>query len=68
MMLNETCQLCTTPATRDAKLKIGPWAYVCESHFKSDCHQIKGLSSIINKDELDKQTKQLEKRSDNGQT
>ena len=58
MTLDRNCQArdCNKKATRDAKTVGGPWAYVCELHFNLTCHQQAGLSSIINQEELDRQT------------
>lgn len=44
------CDICkVNTATKDAKLKMGPWAYVCESCFRSYAIGNKGLYSEINK-------------------
>lgn len=37
------CQFCGTDAAYDAKTNFGPWAYVCEAHYKSHCVQHPGL-------------------------
>ncbi len=29
-----TCQFCSADARYDAKTKMGPWAYMCETHFR----------------------------------
>jgi len=52
MIREELCQMCPptlgTLATRDAKLTLGPWAYVCESCFKLYCYDEKlGLSTKL---------------------
>lgn len=47
---NVKCDICkVNTATKDAKLKMGPWAYVCESCFRSYAIGNKGLYSEINK-------------------
>lgn len=28
------CDFCNKPATYDAKTTLGPWAYLCDEHFK----------------------------------
>jgi hypothetical protein len=37
--MERNCDLCkeqgiTTPAIYDAKMQEGPWAYMCEAHYK----------------------------------
>lgn len=43
------CQLCDgyTPATHDAKLTSGPWAYVCADHFESDAVAAPGTFTTL---------------------
>lgn len=38
--LNRDCQVCndSTPAAWDAKTIQGPWAYLCDNHFKTIAH------------------------------
>lgn len=31
---DEKCDFCGKPATHDGKTKMGPWAYMCDDHFK----------------------------------
>lgn len=40
VQLDRNCQFCTepTPATWDAKSKMGPWGYMCDNHFKTIAH------------------------------
>jgi hypothetical protein len=40
------CQMCsyTRPAKYDAKTNMGPWAYVCDSHFVEACDVTPGLA------------------------
>ena len=50
--LNRYCDICAAlnkqvPAIYDAKTTMGPWAYVCEEHFKLDCYTHPSMSTRI---------------------
>lgn len=32
------CDFCTELAAYDAKTRMGPWAYMCEEHFKTNAY------------------------------
>ena len=40
VQLYRECQICKTPtvAVWDAKTQMGPWAYLCDNHFKTIGH------------------------------
>lgn len=51
-MIKRDCDLCkalgtSTPATVDTKMKMGPWAYLCDAHNKTHGSNIAGLTNIL---------------------
>lgn len=44
-----TCDFCKLPAKYDGKTKLGPWAFMCEKHFKQLGFEVPGLYSILDK-------------------
>lgn len=47
--MTRMCEFCKREAVYDAKLKAGPWAYVCAKHFLSEAVAKKGLFSELSK-------------------
>lgn len=44
------CDFCSEKAIYDAKTKMGPWAYMCEKHFKINLGKLgngKGQKLIV---------------------
>ena len=44
-----TCDFCKQPAKYDGKTKLGPWAYMCEEHFKQLGYNVPGLYTVLDK-------------------
>lgn len=48
--IKQQCDFCTKAATRDGKTRIGPWAFMCEEHFKQLGINMPGMFSMLDND------------------
>lgn len=52
----QKCDFCNLPATVDGKTSMGPWAFMCKTHFERYGIKVDGLYSVLKINEVTEKT------------